>query len=91
MRFLLGFGIGVVLGIIFAPAPGEETRAQFADKLKNLAHAPQRKVQQTMEEVAAQAEAKAGDIGSKVGREVAEAAVKAVRSEVLNDTGERRA
>ena len=56
MRLVLGFAIGVALGLVFAPASGEKTRAQL-----------------------------------KLGRDVAQAAVKAVSSEVLNenDPGQR--
>jgi len=89
VRFLIGFGIGVVLGIMFAPAPGERTRAELARRLRDLSQVPERKVQEKVDKVAARAEAKAGEIGSRVGREVAEAAVKAVRSEVRGDEGKR--
>lgn len=33
MRFLLGLTIGYGLGLLFAPAPGDETRARIANKL----------------------------------------------------------
>lgn len=31
-NFLLGFGIGVTIGVLFAPKPGSETRQYIADK-----------------------------------------------------------
>jgi gas vesicle protein len=84
MRFLLGFGVGVVLGIIFAPAPGGETRTRLAGKARELVHLPERKVQEKVQEVADASKARAGEIGSRVGRQAAEAAVQAVSDEMLN-------
>lgn len=83
MRFLLGFAIGVGLGMIFAPAPGEETRRRLLDKTRELAQLPERKVQEKVQEISATSKDKAGEIGSRVGREAAEAAVQAVTDEVL--------
>jgi gas vesicle protein len=31
-NFLLGFGIGVTVGVLFAPKPGSETRRYLAEK-----------------------------------------------------------
>ena len=31
-NFLLGFGIGVTVGVLFAPKPGSETRQYLADR-----------------------------------------------------------
>ncbi len=31
-NFLLGFGIGVTVGVLFAPKPGSETRQLISDK-----------------------------------------------------------
>lgn len=84
MRFLLGFGIGVVLGIVFAPAPGEETRDRLLDKARELVHLPERKIQEKAQEIAEVSKDRAGEIGSRVGRQAAEAAVQAVKDEVLN-------
>lgn len=33
MRFLLGLTIGCAVGLLFAPASGEETRARIAEKV----------------------------------------------------------
>jgi|GEM_PF-2069793 gas vesicle protein len=82
-RFLLGIGVGVGLGLLFAPASGEETRQTLADQARNIAEISQRKVKQTVEQAAAAAKAKAGDLGRRVGREPAEAAVDSVREDVL--------
>jgi len=83
MKFVLGFAIGVALGIVFAPAPGSETRRELKNKASELSHYPERKINEKVQEAAASAQEKAGDIGSRVGRDAAQAAVKAVTSEVL--------
>jgi hypothetical protein len=36
MSFLKGFGIGVGLGVLFAPARGEETRRDLGDPVKQI-------------------------------------------------------
>ena len=36
MKFFLGLGIGIALGLLVAPAPGVETREQLADKAEQL-------------------------------------------------------
>ncbi len=82
-RFLLGFGIGVGVGMLLAPVSGEEARHTVADKARDLIEMPRRKVQEKMEQAAETAEQKAGAIGSKVGREAAQAAVAAVRQNVV--------
>jgi gas vesicle protein len=82
-RFLLGFGIGVGLGMLLAPVSGEEARHSVAEKTRDLIEIPQRKVQEKVNQAAETAKEKAGDIGGKVGREAAEAAVQAVREDVL--------
>ena len=33
---LIGVGIGVGVGLLFAPAPGEETRSNLADKVQDF-------------------------------------------------------
>jgi gas vesicle protein len=79
MKFLLGFGIGIGLALLFAPAAGKETRDQLAGKMRNLARMPERK----LDEAAEVAKEKAGELGSRVGREAAEAAVESIREDVL--------
>ena len=83
MKFVLGFAIGVALGIVFAPAPGSETRRELKNKARELSDYPERKINEKVQEAAASAQEKAGDIGSRVGRDAAQAAVKAVTREVL--------
>ncbi|HEV2397856.1 MAG TPA: YtxH domain-containing protein [Candidatus Sulfotelmatobacter sp.] len=81
--FLLGFGIGIGLGVILAPARGEETRHSVAQKARDLIEMPQRKIQQKVEQAAESAKETAGDVGERVGRQAAEAAVDAVEKNVL--------
>ncbi len=91
MRFLLGFGVGVVLGLIFAPAGGEETRQRLANKAREWTHAPEQKMQAKLEEVAERSQQKAGEVGSEIGRKVAENAVRAVTNQVLGRDKEQSA
>jgi gas vesicle protein len=85
MKLVLGFAIGVALGLVFAPASGEKTRAQLKNKARDLSRYPARKAQEKVRKAAAETEQRAGEIGSRVGREVAQAAVKAVTREVVNN------
>ncbi len=82
-QFLLGFGIGMGLGVMLAPARGEETRHSVAQKARELIEMPQRKIQEKLNQAAESAKETAGDVGEKVGRQAAEAAVEAVRKDVL--------
>lgn len=76
MKFLLGFGIGLGLALLFAPASGEETRRQLADRVRVVAR-------QKTERAAEAARQKAGEVGSRIGREAAEAAVEKLTDDVL--------
>jgi gas vesicle protein len=75
MRFLIGLAVGIGFGLVFAPAPGEETRGRLMNKIGELSQVPQQKVA----ELAEAGQQKAGEIGAKVGRKAAEAAVEALR------------
>lgn len=81
MRFLLGLFTGMSLGLIFAPARGEETRAELARRVSELSELPAQKAA----EVAQAGKQKAGDIGAEVGRRAAEAAVEAASDGLLGD------
>ena len=83
MRFLLGLGIGYFLGMLSVPAPGEQTRGRLADKARQITEIPAQKAA----EAARKAKQKAGDIGARVGRQAAAAAVQAATDEL---TGGRR-
>jgi gas vesicle protein len=82
VKFILGFAIGVALGLISAPARGEQTRQKLAQKIRDLRGMPARKA----EEFAETAKEKAGEVGGRIGRQAAEAAVEAVRHEVLGES-----
>ena len=81
MKFLVGFGLGVALGIIFAPASGEQTRRKLRDKAADITNLPQKKAAQATES----AKSKAGELGARVGQQAAEAAVQSVKEELLGD------
>ena len=92
MKYLLsGFATGVALGLLFAPAKGAETRSRLVNKLRDLRDLPKRMLDQKITEAAQQAEKKAGDIGSKVGREAARAAVRSVEQDVLDQRTDKPA
>ena len=82
-RFLLGFGIGLGVGLLLAPVSGEEVRQSVAEKARDLVEMPQRKIHEKVEQAAETAKQKAGDLGGKIGREAAQAAVEAVRQDVV--------
>jgi len=81
MKFLLGFGIGIGLGMIFAPESGAETRRKLRESFADLARIPEEKMQAAADAL----EQKAGDLGSRIGRQAAQAAVENVRKDVLGD------
>jgi gas vesicle protein len=80
-RFLIGFGVGIALGMIFAPAKGSETRDRLRDKAQELADLPRKKAVQ-MADVSKE---KAGELGEGIGRQTPEAAVEAVKQNILGD------
>ena len=82
MRFLLGFAIGIGLGMLVAPASGVETREKLAQRIRDLAEIPMQKA----EEAAEAAKERAGEIGSHVGRQAAEAAVDAFEKDILGQS-----
>jgi len=81
MKFLLGFAIGFAGAVLFAPAPGQETRRRLLQRARDWQRVPERKA----EEIAEAAEKRAGDIGASVGRRAAESAVEAVKQGVLDE------
>lgn len=44
--FLLGLGIGVGLGVLFAPMSGEETRGNLSDRASDLANSARESYEQ---------------------------------------------
>jgi gas vesicle protein len=83
VKFLLGFAVGLGLGLIFAPAPGSETLKRITQKARELARIPEQKAA----EAADAAKEKAGEMGSRIGRQAAEAAVQSLKDEVLGQKG----
>lgn len=82
-RFLLGVAVGIGVGMLFAPAPGEETRELLAERARDWMEIPKRKIEEKIEEAAERAKEKAGDLGSQIGREAAENAVQSLEQNVL--------
>lgn len=85
MKFLFGFAIGVALGLLYAPAPGEKTRRRILEKTRELPDLPQQKAR----EIAASTKAKAGDLGAKLGRQAAEAAVEKATPNAVSESSEK--
>lgn len=83
MKFVIGLAIGVALGTVFAPAPGEETRHWLKQKAGDASRFPKKKLR----EAADATREKAGEMGARVGRQAAESAVQAVENKVVGDTG----
>ena len=80
MKFLLGFAIGLGLAVLFAPASGEETRQRLISKVEN-------KTREKAMEIANISQEKAGQVGEDIGRRVTEAAVQAVKENLISDQG----
>jgi gas vesicle protein len=49
--FLVGLGIGLGLGVLFAPMSGEETRSNIADRANDLANSARESLEQGRERV----------------------------------------
>jgi hypothetical protein len=69
--------------MLFAPAPGEETRARLAEAARRPGDLARDKVQEVRENVA--------QMGANIGRQVAEKAVDKVTPEKLKEQGRRQA
>ena len=77
MKFLLGVGLG--LALLFAPAEGKALRRRLLQKGSDLLHTPSRKARQVTEAL----KERAGEVGARVGRQAAEAAVGGITDEVV--------
>ena len=44
MNFLLGLGLGYIIGLLVAPAPGAQTRDELAQRAHHLAEVPRQKL-----------------------------------------------
>ncbi len=85
MRFVLGIAMGFLVGTMIAPRSGEETRDLLTEKAEEIARGSQRRVQESIRDVARTSEKKAGEIGSEVGKKAAEEAVRSVTEELLGN------
>lgn len=81
LKFLAGIGTGIGIGLIIAPAPGQETRRQLLEAAKDPTGAVRDQVQQVRQ--------KAGDIGANLGRQAAHQAVDKIIPEKLHQRGAR--
>jgi gas vesicle protein len=87
LKFLCGIALGFAVGLIIAPAPGEDTRRQIVDKAQDLAQAPQRKANELLDQVPE----RAAQVASDAARQAAEQAVGKVREKTgLPETGTGR-
>ncbi len=50
-KFLVGLGVGVGLGLLFAPMSGEETRTNLADRANDLASSARETYEQNRDRV----------------------------------------
>lgn len=78
MRFILGLSIGVVVGLLYAPDRGVETRRKLRERIEDAGMSPRQAALRMTDE----AEKKAGDLGERIGRRVGEATVEAIREEI---------
>ncbi|MGA2369674.1 MAG: YtxH domain-containing protein [Candidatus Korobacteraceae bacterium] len=69
--FLIGFGVGVGLALLFAPMSGEETRSNLADRANDLANSARETYEQNRDRV---------QRGVETIRSTAERAMRQVRS-----------
>jgi gas vesicle protein len=84
MKFLLGLITGVVIGMLVAPAEGRQVREELAEKAREWSELPSQKAAEIVEA----GKQKAGDLGARVGRQAAEAAVEAASKELLGNKKE---
>ena len=75
LKFALGIISGMALGLLVAPAAGEETRQQLATAVKDPKAAARKQVAEIREKI--------GDAGAKAGRQTAQQAADKVIPEGL--------
>jgi gas vesicle protein len=76
LRFLAGIGCGMAVGVLIAPRPGDETRAQ----LRRVATQPR----EVAREKVAEARQKVSDIGANLGRQAAQKVMDSIVPENLS-------
>jgi gas vesicle protein len=82
-KFLLGLGLGVMIGSLIAPASGEETRRQLVEKAEDFRDERLGK----MMEMGRQ---KAGEYGREAGEKAFEQATRKVAGDETVDRAEQR-
>jgi gas vesicle protein len=82
LKFLIGIGCGVGLGLLIAPASGEETREQLLELAQRPGDAVREKVQEVRENI--------GEMGANLGRQAAEKAVDKVLPDTLSPQARRQ-
>ena len=85
MKFIIGLAIGIATGLLVAPRRGEETREQLLEKGRELAERPQRALRDKVRDIGQQTERKAGDLGSELGRNAAQSAVRNITEAVSGE------
>lgn len=84
LKFLGGLAAGFGIGLLIAPAAGEETRRELANKAREAAEYPQRKANELLDAVPD----KAAQVAADAARQAAEEAVAKVRDKTgLQPTG----
>lgn len=84
LKFLSGLSLGYGIGLLLAPAKGEDTRRKLLEQAQDLAHAPERKVNEVLNAVPD----KAAELASDAARKSAQEAVDKLREKTgLSSTG----
>lgn len=76
LKFIAGLVCGAGVGLLIAPASGEQTRRRLAQAARNP--------EQLAREAVSNIREKAGDMGADLGRQAAQKAVDQVMPEKLN-------
>ncbi len=82
LKFVIGLGCGIGLGLLIAPASGEETREQLLELASRPGDVARQKVRQVREDIA--------QMGASLGRQVAEKAVDKVIPDTLSPQARRQ-
>ncbi len=80
--FLVGLGLGIAAGVLFAPASGEQTRRELRGRVDEAVDTGRRKWGEVLET----GREKAGEIGSRGGKQAFDKLTEDLRPE-----GQRRA
>lgn len=81
LKFVTGMLCGVGIGLLIAPAPGEQTRRQ----LQRVIREPQEAAREAVSNI----RERAGDMGANMGRQAAQEAVDKVTPEKLSPSQRR--